>query len=182
VFDGTTDPLLDARISHHFPDLLLRVDMRSRVSKLERPTFSSDAGFYTENQLFSFFLGSEPGGGASSQASSQTPDVAGGAVAGIVTRWATGQFGSELNKVLPIDTLSCEPDPTATTVTIGSCTVGTRIFEHLFISYRRRLQPRVDENTGDVDVQLRMGDRLLFEGTAGDRVVLGADLLWRHRW
>jgi hypothetical protein len=50
------------------------------------------------------------------------------------------------------------------------------------IAYRYRLQPRPNENTGDVQLQVRIGREVLFQTTGGDRGYLDADLLWRHRW
>jgi len=179
LFDGTTDARLGIHMSYRFPEMTLGVAVLGRVSRPE-PQFSSDAGGYTNEQLFGFFLGGEP----NTEAGSQTRDQASQAVAGAGTRLISGKLGRQLTKVLPVkvDALSCEPAAAATTTASGSCTVGKWLSRRLFLAYRQRLQPRVDENNGDVQLQLRLGDRLLLEGTGGDRGYYGADLLWRHRW
>jgi hypothetical protein len=163
-------------MTHQFPDLTLDVQLSGRASRPERPQLTSDPGGSTYDQLFGFLLGGDPAG----DPGSQTRD----AVAGAGTRLVSGKLGRQISKVLPVqvDALSCEPAPAATTATSGSCTVGKWLSQRLFLAYRQRLQPRTDENTGDVQLQLRIGDRLLLEGTGGDRGYYGADLLWRHRW
>jgi hypothetical protein len=181
AFDGTIDPRVQIAMSYAFSELTLHVDVSGRLSKLDPPRFSSDPpGAYTQDQLFGFFLGGEP----STDAGSQTRDQAREAVAGVGARYASAKLGKQLTRVLPVkfDALSCEPDPAATAVTSGSCTVGKWLSQRLFIAYRQHLQPRPDENNGDVQLQVRMGRELLLQGTGGDRGYYGADLLWRHRW
>ncbi|HMG54785.1 MAG TPA: translocation/assembly module TamB domain-containing protein, partial [Kofleriaceae bacterium] len=142
-FDGTIDPRIDLRMSYPFPTMTLSVDVVGRLSKLGRPSFSSDPGGYSQDQLFGYFLGAEP----STDASSQTRDQAREAVTAAGTRVLSGIVGRRINKVLPVkfDALSCEPDPTATVAASGSCTVGKWLSQRLFIAYRQRLQPRADE-------------------------------------
>lgn len=182
AFDGTIDPRVQIAMSYAFPELTLHVDVSGRLSKLDPPRFSSDPpGLYTQDQLFGFFLGGEP----STDAASQNRDQARLAVTGAGTRFLSAKLGQQLNKILPgklkLD-LSCEPDPAATTATSGSCTAGNWLSQRLYIAYRQHLQPRPDENNGDVQLQVRMGRELLLQATGGDRGYLDADLLWRHRW
>ena len=94
---------------------------------------------------------------------------------------ASSKLGRQINKVLPIkvDALSCEPSTTATS---ASCTVGKWLSQRLFLAYRQHLVPRGDESSRDAQVQIRMGRKVLIEGTAGEGERYGADLLWRHRW
>jgi hypothetical protein len=178
-FDGTTDPLVDLRLSYPFPELTLNVDVFGRLSKLGRPSFSSDPGGYSQDQLFGFFLGAAPGGDPGSQTRDRTRE----AVAAAGLRVVSGKLGRQVAKVLPVkvDTLSCEPDPLATASTSGSCTIGTWLSQNLFVAYRQRLQPRADENSGDVQFQYRLGGKVLIQGTGGDRGYYGVDVLWRHR-
>jgi hypothetical protein len=181
TFDGTIDPQVKIAMSYAFPDLTLHVDVSGRLRKLDPLRFSSDPpGLYTQDQLFGFFVGGEP----STDAGSPTRDQAREAVAGAGTRWLSARLGKQINRVLPVqvDALSCEPDPAATAAASGSCTVGKWLSRRLYLAYRQRLQPRPDENTGDVQVQFRVGHQVLIQGTGGDRGYYGADLLWRHRW
>ena len=179
-FDGTIDPRVDFRMAHQFPAMTLNVDMVGRLSALGRPSFSSDPGGYSQDQLFGFFLGAEPSTDASSQSRDQTRE----AITAAGTRVLSGILGRRISKVLPvkIDALSCEPDPTSTGATSGSCTVGKWVSQRLFVAYRQRLQPRADEAASDVQVQYRMGRNVLIQGARAAGGIYGADLLWRQRW
>ncbi|HEX2687654.1 MAG TPA: translocation/assembly module TamB domain-containing protein, partial [Kofleriaceae bacterium] len=172
-FDGTTDPDLHVEMSHQFSALTLNVKLRGRPRHLEKPTFSSEPAGYSQDQLFGFFVGGEPGGDPSSQTRE--------ALKGAVALGLSGKLGREITRRLPIkvDALSCEP---ATTVTSASCTVGKWLSQQLFLAYRQHLEALPDENTNDVQVQYRFGRKVLIEGTGGDRGHYGADFLWRHRW
>jgi hypothetical protein len=178
VFDGTLDPVLDLHMSHAFPELTLKVDVSGHASQ-PKLQLSSDVSGYSNDALFAFLAGGEP----TSDPNSPVRDPARAAVAGSVTRFATGMLGRQINKFLPVDvdTLSCEPDTSSTSSTAGVCTVGKQLSDRLFLAYRRRLQPRPDESADDVQIQYRLGGRALFEAT-GDRDHIGADLLWRQRW
>jgi TamB, inner membrane protein subunit of TAM complex len=171
-FDGTTDPRLDLHLSYAFPSMTLLVNVGGLASRPE-PSFSSEPGGYSRDQLFGFFLGGEPGG----DPGTQTREAVTGAGALVVS----SKLGRQLNKVLPIkvDALSCEPSTTATS---ASCTVGKWLSQRLFLAYRQHLAPRGDESSRDAQVQIRMGRKVLIEGTAGEGERYGADLLWRHRW
>jgi translocation-and-assembly-module (TAM) inner membrane subunit TamB-like protein len=196
IFDGTLDPRIKIAMSYQFPDLTLHVDLSGQVSKLDLSgrvsqldqfKFSSDPpGQYTQDQLLGFFLGGEPTADAPSQARDPARAAATGAVAGILS----GTIGQQLNKVLPGElkfTLSCEPDPTATTTSVGACTAGRWVSlpflkQQAYLAYRRRLQPHPDENPDEAQLQIRLGRALMLQATGGDRNYLDADLLWRYRW
>jgi TamB, inner membrane protein subunit of TAM complex len=172
-FDGTIDPELHITMTHQFPELRLSVGLGGRASHPEKPTFASEPTGYSQDQLFGFFVGGEPGGDPSSQT--------GEAVKGAVAQSVSGMLGRQVNKVLPIkvDTLSCEP---GTTATGPSCTVGKWLSQRLFLAYRQHLAALPGEDTNDLQFQYRLGPKVLIEGTGGDRGHAGADLLWRHRW
>jgi translocation and assembly module TamB len=173
TFAGTADPQIDIRMSHQFPDLALDVAIIGSASTPDL-RLSSEPGGYTYDQLFGFFLGGEPGGEAGSQTSDAV--TAGG------MRWFSGKVGRRISKVLPVklDAISCEPATSASAS--GSCTFGKWFSERLFIAYRQHVGGTNDENTGDIQVQYRMGRKVLIEGSGGDRGHIGADLLYRHRW
>jgi hypothetical protein len=175
IFEGTADPRLAIRMAHQFPELTLDVAVTGPASSPDLK-LSSEPGGYTYDQLFGFFLGGEPGGDPNSQTRE--------AVAGASARWLSGKLGRQINRVLPIklDAVSCAPATSATTATGGSCTFGKWVTERLFVAYRQHLGGAPNENTGDVQVQIRMGRKVLIEGSGGDRGHHGADLLWRHRW
>jgi hypothetical protein len=178
VFRGTIDPEINFKFSHQFATLTLTAIVRGNVSDADfphRPEFVADKGSYTQNQLFNFFLGAEPGDDASSEAR--------GAVAGIGTSYLSSRLSQRLNKYLPkklrLD-LKCEP---GTSTASASCTAGKRYFDNrLYVSLRHRLTPRLDENIENLDAEYYLSREWLLQGSGGDRVILGADLLWRRRW
>jgi hypothetical protein len=187
VFDGTLDPWVRIALSHQFAELALHVDVSQRLSKREPLKFSSDPpGPYTQDQLFGFFFGGEP----STDPGSSTHDPARDAVTGAGTRLLAAKIGAQLNKVLPGELrldLSCDPDPLATTTTIGSCTAGRWVHvpwlsQQAYVAYRYRPEPRPDENAHEAQVQFRLPRGLLLQASGGERRYLDADLLWRHRW
>jgi hypothetical protein len=61
-------------------------------------------------------------------------------------------------------------------------TVGRWITDDLFLAYRRHLEARPDENSGEGEIEYWLARRLSFTATIGDRGYHGADLLWRRRW
>jgi hypothetical protein len=171
-FDGTIDPLLDIAMSHPFSELTLNVALLGRASQPEL-RFSSDAGSYSHDQLFGFFVGGEPGGDPTSQT--------GEAVTGAVIKGLSSGLGRRISKVLPfkLDAVSCAP---ATTSTSKSCTFGKRLSQRLVIYYSPHLEPLPSENANDLQGEYRLGSKAVIDVTGGDRGHYGADLLWRHRW
>ena len=59
---------------------------------------------------------------------------------------------------------------------------GRWLTRRLLVLYRNRAEARVDENVNEAEVEYWLGRRVLLEGVAGDRGILGADLLWTRRW
>ncbi|HEY0991640.1 MAG TPA: translocation/assembly module TamB domain-containing protein, partial [Kofleriaceae bacterium] len=175
IFDGSSDPRLDLRLSHEFPELALAVALAGRASKPDL-RLSSEPGGYTYDQLFGFLLGGEPGG----DPGNQTRD----AVAGAGARLITGRVGRQINRVLPfkLDAVSCGPETKATTAIGGSCTFSKWLSERLLVAYRQHFGGAPEENVGDFQVQYRLGRKTLIDGAGRDRANFGADLLWRHRW
>ena len=170
-FDGSADPTLALQLSHEFPELTLNVAISGRASHPDRPRLSSDPGGYTDDQLWGFLVGGEPG----SDPTLQTRE----ALVGAGTRLVSSTLGRRLSKVLPVklDALSCEP---ATAVSRASCSGGKWVSDRLFLSYRQILDPQPDENAGALDLQYRFGRKSL-ELSGGDRAHLGVDLVWRWR-
>jgi autotransporter translocation and assembly factor TamB len=172
-FDGSLDPLLDVRITHDFPDVITVTEVHGRASKPEL-VMSSDPGTYSQGQLLGFLLGGEPGGDPqSSPLQSQ--------VAGAGESYIANQIGGYVKKALPID-IDVLRYESATSTSSAAVTVGTWINSSLFLAYRQRLESRPDENLGEGVVEYWLTRRLMIQGTAGDRNVDGADLLWRKRY
>lgn len=172
-FDGSTDPLLDVRIIHDFPEVTTITQVRGRLSTPEL-VMSSDPGTYSQGQLLGFLLGGEPEG---SPADGNPRDKAVGAGASIIAN----KIGGYVKDALPldIDVLRYEA---ATSTSGAAITVGTWISRSLFVAYRRRIEARPDENGGEGEVEYYLTRRLVVEGIVGDRGYNGVDLLWRKRY
>jgi len=135
---------------------------------------TSSPGIYSQGQLLGFLLGGEPGGDPSSGSMKDTATSTGASI-------VAGQLAGYVKKALPVslDVLRYE----AATASSGSAiTVGKWLSTSLFVSYRQHLEVRPDENNGEVSLEYWLARRFMVEGVAGDRGVMGADLLWRRRW
>ena len=59
---------------------------------------------------------------------------------------------------------------------------GRWLTTKLLVLVRTRVEARADENVSEAQAEYWLNQRLLLDGTAGDRGVLGLDLLWNRRW
>jgi autotransporter translocation and assembly factor TamB len=173
-FDGSTDPVLDVRITHDFPEVTTITEVRGRMSK-PKLILSSQPGQYSEAELLGFILGGEPGGDPEN-APSATERVA-GAGASVISN----KVGGYVKRALPVD-IDVLRYESASSTSSAAVTVGTWITDTLFLAYRHRLAARPDENAGEGEVEYWFLRRLVLEAVIGDRGVNGADLLWRRRW
>ncbi|MDB4961372.1 MAG: hypothetical protein JWP01_1371 [Myxococcales bacterium] len=172
-FDGTTDPLLDLRITHDFPDVTTITQVRGRLSKPEL-IMSSTPGLYSQGQLLGFLLGGEPSGDPQSGSARDKVTSAG-------TSFVANKLGGYVRNALPvdIDVLKYEAAGASSSAAI---TVGSWLSRSLFVAYRRRLEARPDENAGEGEVEYWLSRRVMLEGVIGDRGYNGIDLLWRKRY
>jgi translocation and assembly module TamB len=172
-FDGSTDPLLDLQISHDFPDVTTVTQVRGRLSKPEL-VMNSTPGGYSQGQLLGFLLGGEPSGDP--QGGSAHDQVT-GAGASIIAN----KIGGYVRNALPVD-LDVLRYEAATAGSSAAVTVGTWLSRSLFVAYRRHLEARPDENTGEGQAQYWLSRRVMVEAVVGDRGNNGIDLLWRKRY
>ncbi|MBL8621899.1 MAG: translocation/assembly module TamB domain-containing protein [Myxococcales bacterium] len=170
-FDGGADPLLGIALTYQFPQLELQVGLDGRLSR-PRLTLSSIPSSYTEGQLLGFVLGGSP-----TAPGQEVADTATGVVATVVG----SMIGGFVNQALPIhfDVLNYEP---GTATSSGAVVLGRWLTSRLLLLVRTRVDARVDQNSSEAEAQYWLGPRLLIEGTAGNRGVLGLDLLWNRRW
>jgi autotransporter translocation and assembly factor TamB len=172
-FDGTTDPLLDVRITHDFPGITTVTQIRGRLSKPEL-MMSSNPGIYSQGQLLGFLLGGEPSGDP--QGGSARDQVT-GAGASIIAN----KIGGYVRNALPID-IDVLRYEAASAGSSAAITVGTWLSRSLFVSYRRHLEARPDENAGEGEAEYWLSRRVMLEAVVGDRGYNGIDLLWRKRY
>jgi autotransporter translocation and assembly factor TamB len=173
-FDGSTDPVLDIRITHDFPEVTTITEVRGRMSKPQL-TLSSEPSTYSQAELLGFLLGGEPGGDREAAQSASER------VAGAGASFIGNQIGGYVKRALPID-IDVLRYEAATSTTSAAVTVGTWITDTLFLAYRQHLEARPDENTGEAELGWWIRRRLVLETRVGDRNVNSADLLWRRRW
>jgi translocation and assembly module TamB len=173
-YDGSTDPELDVRITHDFPDVTTITEVRGRMSKPQL-ALSSQPSTYTESELLGFLLGGEPGGDPNMAPSAR--ERVQGAAASLVA----SKIASYVKRALPID-IDVLRYESASAMSSAAVTVGTWITHDLFLAYRRRLDARPDENAGEGEIEYWLQRRLSLTGTVGDRGYHGIDLLWRRRW
>ncbi len=173
-FDGSTDPVLDLRITHDFPDVTTVTEIRGRASKPELG-LSSNPGIYTQAELLGFLLGGEPSGDPNDAPSAQQRVAAAG------ESYVANKVGGYVKKALPVDVDVLRYE-SATSTSSAAVTVGTWLTHELFLAWRQHLEARPDENAGEGEIEYWLQRRLVIEGTVGDRGYDGADLLWRRRW
>ncbi len=174
MFDGSMDPVLDVRITHDFPEVTTITEVRGRMSKPQL-ILSSNPGQYSQAELLGFLLGGEPGG---------SPEDAPSATARVANAGASfiaGMIAAPIKKALPVD-IDVLRYESASATNSAAVTVGTWITDSLFLAYRRHLEARPDENSGEGEVEYWIRRRLVLEAVAGDRGRHGLDLLWRRRW
>ncbi len=171
AFDGGIDPLLDIQLEYEFPQLTMRIALGGRLSK---PVLhlSADPNTYTEGQLLAILLGGSPG-----TPGSENPAF----VSGVAAAAASQLVGGYVARKLPVrlDVINYEG---VTAVSSSAFVVGRWITSEILLLLRIRIDARPNENVNEAEVELWLAPHLLFEGTAGDRGVLGADLLWNRRW
>ncbi len=172
AFDGGIDPLLDIQLEYEFPQLTMRVGLTGRLSK---PTLqlASDPGTYTEGQLLSFLVGGSPSAPGTVDSAPSVSGVAASAAAQLVGGYFVGKLP------VRIDVVNYEG---VSSTSSGAFVVGRWVTSTVLLLLRTRFEPRPDENANEAEVEMWLNPRLLFEGVAGDRGVLGADLLWNRRW
>jgi translocation and assembly module TamB len=170
-FDGSTDPVLDVRISRDIRDVTTYTEIRGRLSDPELILTSTPAT-YSQGQLLGFLLGGEPDG---------TPGDATDRATAAGASYLANRLGGYVRRALPID-LDVLRYEAATATSSAAVTVGTWITRNLFLAYRRRLDARPDENTGEGELEYWIRRRVVLEAVFGDRNVNGLDLLWRRRY
>jgi len=172
-FDGSTDPLLDILITYDFPDVTTTTQVRGRLSKPDL-IMSSNPGTYSQGQLLGFLLGGEPSGDPHA---GSARDKVTGAGASIIAN----KIGGYVRNALPVD-IDVLKYEAGTAGTSAAVTVGTWLSRSLFVAYRRHLEARPDENTGEGEAEYWLSRRVMVEAVVGDRGYHGIDLLWRKRY
>jgi len=170
-FDGGFDPLLDVQVERDLPELTLYASITGRLSSPELK-LSSDPPNYTQGQLLSFAISD-----TAASPGNETTDAASNLLAAV----ASQTLLSFITPILPVrlDVVAYEP---ASASTSRAFVFGRWITRKLLVLYRNRADPRPTENVNEAEAEYWINRRVLLEGVAGDRGVLGLDLLWTRRW
>ena len=172
-FDGSTDPMLELRITHDFPGVTTVTEVRGRLSSPEL-VMSSSPGTYSQGQLLGFLLGGEPNGEpARGGIRDRATDVGASLIANAI--------GGYVRDALPVD-LDVLRYEAASETESAAIAVGTWLTRTLFIAYLRRLDARPNENSNQGEIQYWISRRVMVEGVFGDRGYNGIDLLWHKRY
>ena len=119
-------------------------------------------------------LGGDPGGDP--QAGGTTDQVADAGASFIANR-----IGGYVRDALPID-IDVLRYEAASASSSAAVLVGSWITHSLFLAYRQHLDAHEDENSSEGELEYWLSRRVVIEGVAGNRGVVGADLLWRKRY
>lgn len=174
TFDGTVDPLLNIRVVRELDTMSVTAQVSGRASKPEI-TMSSDAGSYTQGELYSFFIGGQGTGSDAAQAG----QAAGYGYLGNVV---SSRFNNFLKDKLHIDVDVKVGYEVATATTSEAYTLGARLTKNLSAYTKRHPQARIDENGNEALFEYQLPRNLLLRGDYGDRGYGGADLLRRWHW
>lgn len=171
TFDGSIDPRLDVQLERDLPELTLFANVTGRASDPEL-TLSSDPATFTQGQLLAFALSD-----TASAPGSETTDAASNLLAAVASQAIVGAIAP----ILPVhlDVIAYEP---ASASSSRAFVFGRWITRKLLVLYRNRAEARTDENVNEAEVEYWLNRRVLIEAVAGDRGILGADLLWTRRW
>ncbi|HEY4243510.1 MAG TPA: translocation/assembly module TamB domain-containing protein [Kofleriaceae bacterium] len=173
TFDGSTDPMLDVRITHDFTDVTTVTQVRGRLSK-PKLVLTSNPGLYSQTQLLGFLLGGEPGGDPTSSSARDKATNAGESL-------VAGQIAGYMKKALPfnIDVIKYEA---ASASSSAAVTVGSWITHTLFFSFTQHIDALPDENDEEGTLEYWFTRHTELQGTVGDRGYDGLDLIWRKRF
>jgi autotransporter translocation and assembly factor TamB len=133
----------------------------------------SDPNTYSQAELLGFLVGGAPG-----QPPAQgVADVASGVASGFLA--SKVKAGVKRYTGVAFDVLKLEA---ATSSSTAALTIGKWVSRKLFVSYRQRVDGRYDENSSEASAEYWLWQRVVVEGSAGDRGVDDLDIVWTKRW
>jgi len=170
-FDGSLDPLLDVELERTLPQLTLIATITGRASD-PHVTLSSEPDTYSQSQLLAIAMADNP-----LVAGDQTGDAAASLLAAI----ASQELMRAISPLLPVrlDVIAYQP---ASATSSRAFVFGRWITRRLLVLVRNRGEALANENVTEAEAEYWITPRLVVDGVAGDRTVLGLDLLWTRRW
>jgi hypothetical protein len=155
---------IDVELEYQAQEALVRLYLRGTPSKPDL-TLGSSPSIFDQSSLMAFVLGGELDSARGTGAS-----AAGGIIGGLLSNAAS----SEVEGLLPIDTIVLDPTAYAR--------LGKWIFSRIFLAYQRNFDPREDENLTEGIVRYDFLPGWMVESRYGDRGVGSVDLLWQKRF
>ncbi len=178
AFDGTTEPRLDIRVTHLFPEALVAVEVRGTPQKPEL-RLSSDPPTFDQAQIVSLILTGQAGGQPSAD-SAFDPKAA-------VASAVLGQIADKLAPRLGVDVLRVQSAP-APVEAAAAGTPGTRlevgkyISSRVYLSYAHVFGASTEQNANEASVQYTISRGWILETIFGDAGVGSLDALWTYRY
>ncbi|CAN5294231.1 hypothetical protein BH11MYX1_BH11MYX1_11490 [soil metagenome] len=182
-FDGTTDPLLNVRVIRELDSVTVIAQITGRASAPQLE-MSSDAGTYTQGELYAMFIGGQASGSQTGGNAAQAGEAAGAGYASSVASskindaWTVASKKLGLNFNVRLD-FNYE---VGTATSSDAIRVGYWYNSRIFIAGRTRPAARVDENSNEVLLEYHLRGNSLIQATGGDRGYDGIDYVRRWHW
>ncbi len=165
-FDGAVpiNPDIYVELRRTFPSATVTIIAQGTVDDTTI-AFSSDVPDYDEPQIISIMLGQDPDDTSISETTPQ--DRAGRVALNLILAQTREELG------LPIDVVRTYDD---------GFEFGKWLSDRMLLGYRYRSVSDDNENSQEIRLEYRILRNLVFEGTAGNQDVHGADLLYILRF
>ena len=179
AFDGGTNPNLQIRITHQYPESLVAVEIRGTPEKPQLK-LSSDPPIYDQAQIVSLVLTGQPGGAPSAGDTFDPTAAIATAVLGKLADKIAPELGLD---VLRVETVKEETKEAATPGDSDTrIEVGKYISDRVYLSYAHLFGGSETQNRNEAHVEYRITRRWLLETVFGDAGVGGVDALWTYRY
>ena len=180
-FDGTIYPKVNVKITHNFAEMGLSIEVHGELPSDFKVTPTSDTPGYSEDQLYGFVFGGEPGGDPAN-ASQDAAKAAGSSVIG--STLLSTKAGRKLRYLTGISTIKYTPqtDTTSAVTEVGKWLDYSWLPGTAYVAFRNHIQPLPTENQNEGEVEWYLQRKVLVDGVYGDRQYDGLDLLYRLRW
>lgn len=169
--DVPPDPSLNVVVTHTFDRLTMYVQVHGTL-KEPRIELTSDPAIYSREELLGFVLGGTPGEPAAEGGLTEGATAAASAL-------VAGKLESMVASRIPFDTVQLGTEEGGT---LSDVAVGKWLTEQLYVAYRRRFEPELDENANEAELEYRFRPRWVLEGVFGDRGHGSVDLMWVKRF
>jgi translocation and assembly module TamB len=167
-----SNPFLDVSATHQVKEYLVRVRIRGSAKKPEL-TLSSEPDVGDQRAVLGLLLTGSPGFDDASGAAAK-------AAASALSGYAANALKDAVAPGAPIDVLKVDVGSDGQ-LQSGRVEVGTYITDNVYVSYARRFNAKVDENSNEATLEYRFKPRWTLETRYGDAGAGGVDLTWTFK-